>query len=180
LLPPCVGLGPASPSARRRWSVHPHVRGARGWPGLLRGPDRGPSPRAWGSEVTLCVVHRGERSIPTCVGLGTCHLVTEMTFTGPSPRAWGSVTGLGSAASEWRSIPTCVGLGGCGRGTRDRYSVHPHVRGARVLRVLLPALLAGPSPRAWGSVQLLLCGVALRRSIPTCVGLGRRRSGPRP
>src|SRR5699024_12457688 len=99
---------------------------------------------------------------------------------GRSPRAWGPEDGGGGLWAVARSIPTCVGLGTYRARMDPGAAVHPHVRGARVLRVLLPALLAGPSPRAWGSVQLLLCGVALRRSIPTCVGLGRRRSGPRP
>ncbi len=68
-IPTCVGLTP-----RREWSlprptVHPHVRGAHIWAGLLARGDTGPSPRAWGSRMVCTGCGATWRSIPTCVGL---------------------------------------------------------------------------------------------------------------
>src|SRR5699024_5707012 len=70
-IPTCVGLGFTIPVEVVFSSVHPHVRGA--WASIcsvLLWFD-GPSPRAWGLEYDPRPAGLVERSIPTCVGLGS-------------------------------------------------------------------------------------------------------------
>ena len=175
-IPTCVGLGSSRRGPHRKESVHPHVRGAWGEKPTTRLPGHGPSPRAWGLDISLCQATELDRSIPTCVGLGApkgcsqaparvhphvrgawCAACPHPHRTGgPSPRAWGLDQPHQRRDLAERSIPTCVGLGGpCGQDPgQDSDRVH------------------GPSPRAWGlatCMGLLLIGL---RSIPTCVGLG--------
>src|SRR5699024_5641149 len=99
------------------------------------------------------------------------------SYPGPSPRAWGLARVHHLPSHHRRSIPTCVGLGTAGRTGCGSGPVHPHVRGAWKRWWMLSSPVAGPSPRAWG---LGGAGDAVhhyRRSIPTCVGLGRRTLG---
>src|SRR5699024_2080646 len=77
-----------------------------------------------------------------------------------------------------RSIPTCVGLGDLHGAPAHWPPVHPHVRGAWTWSVGTGPEVDGPSPRAWGLDRPVDKGVRIDRSIPTCVGLGRRASGP--
>src|SRR5690606_26493121 len=95
-------------------------------------------------------------------------------FGGPSPRAWGSPHPAPWPARPGRSIPTCVGLTRVARGVSTDLTVHPHVRGAHILRRDLGALRRGPSPRAWGSHGQSVPLRGRGRSIPTCVGLTSR------
>src|SRR5699024_1712795 len=91
---------------------------------------------------------------------------------GPSPRAWGSVRRRTACGSGARSIPTCVGLGRRPEDPPEGAAVLPHVRGARLLIVVLDEAHTGPSPRAWGSGAGCGSSTTQGRSIPTCVGLG--------
>ncbi|AFR07090.1 hypothetical protein B005_4363 [Nocardiopsis alba ATCC BAA-2165] len=50
-------------------------------------------------------------------------------------------------------------------------AVHPHVRGAQMMRVSSSYCPCGPSPRAWGSAARTTTTRPSFRSIPTCVGL---------
>src|SRR5690606_5406649 len=70
---------------------------------------------------------------------------------GPSPRAWGSLPLGNLLRFSERSIPTCVGL--TPRPPRRPWwrTVHPHVRGAHWYSARTRRMVAGPSPRAWGS-----------------------------
>ena len=97
----------------------------------------GTSPRAWGLCVNFAWYLATYRFIPTCVGFMLGYWVLMMIPSGSSPRAWG----LCARPPSWR--------GSC--------SVHPHVRGAYVVK-----------PKGRGQ---------LARFIPTCVGFmsGRRR-----
>ena len=124
------------------------------WP---LGEARGPSPRAWGSQVNFPRAVSRIRSIPTCVGLtrrtrsatqphavhphvrgahAACSSAPSC-HTGPSPRAWGSQHKEPHSQCGARSIPTCVGL-----------------------------------------TQATKVGGSAGRSIPTCVGLTSSRSAP--
>src|SRR5699024_2470686 len=156
-IPTCVGLGSVSAFSENVGAVHPHVRGARERVRILRERRGGPSPRAWGSGRPPRGGGRIGRSIPTCVGLGLAADVAARTpavhphvrgarsrgraLLGrrgrPSPRAWGSVRRRSSWGRAARSIPTCVGLGWIPEAPPEGAAVHPHVRGARLLIVVL-------------------------------------------
>src|SRR5699024_6515903 len=149
-LPAGVGLGVSGVMPSPPAPVHPHVRGA--WDDRVqeRRSERGPSPRAWGlvhgPGGSVC----GQRSIPTCVGLGLARPprirrtpvppnvrgawvvggFLLLGHRGPSPRAWGLGLPTHARADTSRSIPTCVGLGLRRPRPRPRTAVHPHVRGA--------------------------------------------------
>ena len=89
---------------------------------------------------------------------------------GPSPRAWGLHKLRPHPHHQYRAIPTCVGT----TEVEGRYALrvegHPHVRGDYWTSDPDQAVVAGPSPRAWG---LLHHPGAIRprgRAIPTCVG----------
>src|SRR5699024_6196443 len=157
----------------------------------------GPSPRAWGSERPIRRRRLPDRSIPTCVGLGSVSAFSENVGAvhphvrgarervrvlvdrrgGPSPRAWGSGACPHSPRTSGRSIPTCVGLGSRSISRTWSTSVHPHVRGARPGGERGGADPRGPSPRAWGSGTRARSPRARCRSLPTCVGLGRLETG---
>ncbi len=194
-IPTCVGLTKAACPYRPAPPVHPHVRGAH-HPG--RGQIRGyggPSPRAWGSPSACGPLSLPSRSIPTCVGLTLtataradaapvhphvrgAHVALQHgmpAILGPSPRAWGSRSSRNSPTRGCRSIPTCVGLTRCGRSTGPGRTVHPHVRGAHIIKAACYDQTNGPSPRAWGSRPPGQDARPRRRSIPTCVGLTQPR-----
>ncbi|AAZ55620.1 hypothetical protein Tfu_1584 [Thermobifida fusca YX] len=101
------------------------------------------------------------------------HLGTPQRLVthGPSPRAWGSPLIQAPHIFRGRSIPTCVGLTCVVPVWVPVWAVHPHVRGAHILRSSVIARRTGPSPRAWGSQRGSAADTALPRSIPTCVGL---------
>ena len=131
----------------------------------------GPSPRAWGSHLYDQLANITPGSIPTCVGLTCQTRVSLCPDPGPSPRAWGSRKALAGAMRRPRSIPTCVGLTRPARLRDPAAPVHPHVRGAHGNRMTPTEAVAGPSPRAWGSLTERSLKNLRTRSIPTCVGL---------
>ena len=57
-------------------------------------------------------------------------------------------------------------------------TVHPHVRGDYRPALLVALGVHGPSPRAWGLRWPCLGRPGRGRSIPTCVGTTRCRTGP--
>ena len=109
------------------------------------------------------------RSIPTCVGT-----------TVPKP----------SRNTNPRSIPTCVGTTKQSATFGLNFPVHPHVRGDYGFTRRLTGTATGPSPRAWGLLEVAggveaeigpsprAWGLRVevpevplpKRSIPTCVG----------
>ncbi|AAZ55630.1 hypothetical protein Tfu_1595 [Thermobifida fusca YX] len=99
-------------------------------------------------------MRRDANAITAEDGEGTTHI----------PSATIGVLSLGSCA------PTGAAEGACA-------AAHPHVRGALYGHWTNLVDPTGPSPRAWGS----LCPPLMRgnglRSIPTCVGLSRRKPG---
>ncbi len=91
-------------------------------------------------------------------------------------------------ASRSRAIPTCVGTTVAGpRGSRPTHSGHPHMRGDYSKEGVVPEVIDGPSPHAWGLHLLSLSRKWWGRAIPTCVGTTRAAwaasktiSGPSP
>ena len=131
-------------------AVHPHVRGVYFGCG------------AHGSVI--------DWSIPTCVGFTRLPPLVRGQRPGPSPRAWGLRNDLIGFQERVRSIPTCVGFTGDTYDVDPRRPVHPHVRGVYFNSFTRPVHMDGPSPRAWGLLDIGLCPVVGGRSIPTCVG----------
>ncbi len=190
-IPTCVGLTVPTRGWRGCRSVHPHVRGAHVAGVVVGATDRGPSPRAWGSQPRHDADELVGRSIPTCVGLTVLRGRVRVTppvhphvrgahseytsassaCAGPSPRAWGSPRPEYPTTPPDRSIPTCVGLTPAAATLRRSDAVHPHVRGAHGGAAAPPRHRRGPSPRAWGSLGRVQDPTATERSIPTCVGL---------
>jgi len=149
-IPTCVRTTGAGSAAPAGIAVHPHVRGD-----YVPGYRLQPLPK---------------RSIPTCVGT-----TEELSSFRKSPSVHPHVRGdyfsspVSHMATFW-SIPTCVGT------TRKKVvgatavPVHPHVRGDYALRSIRQEVQDRPSPRAWGLRAHAEPGLALPRSIPTCVG----------
>ena len=92
---------------------------------------------------------------------------------GSSPRAWGKATGQASLRTPSRIIPTCVGKRARFRGFAHVQPDHPHVRGEKSVVYVVAINEGGSSPRAWGKVVFLPCGLRRVRIIPTCVGKRR-------
>jgi len=89
---------------------------------------------------------------------------------GSSPRAWGTSTQPVSDRTYLRFIPTGVGniLGSFALGYTS--AVHPHGRGEHFLLMFLIQVICGSSPRAWGTLLLVILRRLLIRFIPTGVG----------
>jgi len=152
--------------------------------------NRGPSPRARGSLLSMTFVDMDNGSIPACAGepleapnsghpsrvhprvRGGATGISSigMRLKGPSPRARGSLTGGHRAILLCGSIPACAGEPFGRRLDRDRCGVHPRVRGGAIMTkaVLIPD--EGPSPRARGSHRDRPFKDQSQRSIPACAG----------
>ena len=89
---------------------------------------------------------------------------------GPSPRAWGKLGSAKKIQGFNRSIPTCVGKILFLFLFSFYTPVHPHVRGENPVPLIQSSISFGPSPRAWGKFNVIICGAVVGRSIPTCVG----------
>ena len=156
----------------RSRSVHPHACGE-----LLRihrrsEPDRGSSPRLWGTQTLRKAGLEVFRFIPTLVGnssniffrsaavrvhphacgeLGGFE-ATSWAGTGSSPRLWGTRCSGTARRRGRRFIPTLVGNsylnpGGC----RDN-PVHPHACGELSPSRIFRNSVIGSSPRLWGTL----------------------------
>src|SRR5690606_29340417 len=75
--------------ARTRTPVHPHVRGAHTMRDFNKLLERGPSPRAWGSQGGRRWTNHSRGSIPTCVGL-TSRTTVSATLPAVHPHVRGA------------------------------------------------------------------------------------------
>ena len=89
---------------------------------------------------------------------------------GSSPRAWGLCSWHTRDDLSYRFISTCVGFMLSRSGRRDRFPVHPHVRGVYASSMAAWSASIGSSPRAWGLCWEYSWSAYARRFIPTCVG----------
>ena len=151
--------------------VYPHVCGEHSvaHTGMLA--LDGSSPRVWGTLTNAAGNGDYIRFIPTCVGniirqwwrrcglavhphvCGEhfCGVSLAGSFLGSSPRVWGTCLAPGSSYSPHRFIPTCVG-NIMTKGTYpDNSTVHPHVCGEHIVSPACTGILAGSSPRVWGT-----------------------------
>ena len=179
--------------ARPCW-VHPRVCGEASPSAVGTGTLLGPSPRVRGSRNRDRGAAVVPGSIPACAGKPasrrhreTCTWVHPRVCgeasrggvvlkadKGPSPRVRGSLGRLEHGAGQDGSIPACAGKpcespvsAGVGR-------VHPRVCGEADWRIYLDVVLAGPSPRVRGSLQVWRPFNSATGSIPACAGKPRR------
>ena len=139
------------------------------------------------------------RFTPACVGNAAAHpprrssrpvhprvcgergrsLLRAMAERGSSPRVWGTRGRAGRLSPPSRFIPACVGNADRRRPRDAPHTVHPRVCGERHQPDDRVRRGTGSSPRVWGTPQVGLPFLGLRRFIPACVGNARRseRSG---
>ena len=70
---------------------------------------------------------------------------------GSSPRAWGTLSTSATLWPEARFIPTGVGNTTSHLWLLQRSTVHPHGRGEHTYFYFIMGIMAGSSPRAWGT-----------------------------
>ena len=189
-IPTCVGKTPLAYSMYTVITDHPHMRGEN-WLMCRAGkPLFGPSPHAWGKHLRKTKTGGWKRTIPTCVGKtfrrrsgafrcpdhphmrGENSLASGLSARscGPSPHAWGKQRWGWCWRGSGRTIPTCVGK------TRKFCAMpapsadHPHMRGENTGDVDNVFAIHGPSPHAWGKLNLASRTLHVFRTIPTCVG----------
>ena len=192
-IPACAGNGPASVSPGRAPPVHPRVRGERLGAMVMSEPNFGSSPRARGTVAGGLGLVEPQRFIPACAGNGEAKKATTASqavhprvrgerrnttscsycLTGSSPRARGT-----APCSSWRCIgprfiPACAGNGPDPTKPQPGQSVHPRVRGERVVGLDVFDGGSGSSPRARGTGMGGLVRDRPRRFIPACAGNGR-------
>ena len=116
--------------------------------------------------------------IPTSVGSTYGNNVGSSTTQGSSPRAWGALLLYGRSRGLRGIIPTSVG-NTCGASRPCRWGRdHPHERGEHTVPVAPAGLLAGSSPRAWGTPRREGRAQPERGIIPTSVGNTSPRCPP--
>ena len=161
------------PDVQKRSAVHPHMRGADDVPG------------SWADYCS--------RFIPTCVGQMMRSIFDRSSSVGSSPHAWGRcgircvilTHAFGSSPHAWGRCVTARGIndnldgssphawGRCAQTAIhiDRFTVHPHMRGAdstpgcgeRSERRFIPTCVGQIVLKGWQPL-------GSTRFIPTCVG----------
>ena len=149
---------------------HPHGRGEKTQSRPSKSDQAGTSPRAWGEGGAGLAAAAQARNIPTGVGrrrpsrlrktMGTEHPhgrgekrpshSRRRLSHGTSPRAWGEGPMSSRFSSNSRNIPTGVGRRKCDEPLSTQVPEHPHGRGEKLHRKLIPMQEGGTSPRAWG------------------------------
>ena len=89
---------------------------------------------------------------------------------GSSPRTWGTVDYSNSVVVLVRFIPTHVGNSRPTALTWPMSTVHPHARGEQEFPARTHPILAGSSPRTWGTAKKVFSCISISRFIPTHVG----------
>ena len=156
-------------------SVHPRVCGELMLnPGTFAASD-GSSPRVWGTLSKYSGEISWGRFIPACVGNSwslvaktvspSVHprvcgelvpiLEIEEPTRGSSPRVWGTRCIALGVAFYPRFIPACVGNSAQTKDGSDLPPVHPRVCGELCNVSATRCLMAGSSPRVWGTLHYL-------------------------
>ncbi len=189
-IPACAGNAGHHVGGDQRRAVHPRVRGER--------PDifsedlmaYGSSPRARGTHLALLHRIEGSRFIPACAGNAAPRhrtrgrravhprvrgervptLPGRGLYGGSSPRARGTPSPATTGRNRNWFIPACAGNARWWAAMAVRSSVHPRVRGERVVvrNANIPPL--GSSPRARGTRRRARRPARRRRFIPACAG----------
>ncbi len=154
-----------------RWpSVHPRVRGEHHAVTCVRGSYTGSSPRARGTRmlsgwgISCPSVH------PRVRGEHISALFFVSSRRGSSPRARGTRDEPGVKIRIHRFIPACAGNTCIRRLTISPAAVHPRVRGEHANGNPAPRDMRGSSPRARGTLPLVVRVPGKPRFIPACAG----------
>ena len=158
---------------------------------LARAPPYGGSPpHAWGKDEHVVYSLSVRRFTPTCVGKSPGisspmsatsvhpHMRGEKVFiplvnaadNGSPPHAWGKGCVLLREVFLARFTPTCVGKSSCIRFHQYCRSVHPHMRGEKLVELNHCPSANGSPPHAWGKVRDEMRVLLMIRFTPTCVG----------
>ena len=189
-IPTCVGEPLAHSPSILMARVYPHVCGGTLCDTWINSLVSGLSPRVWGNHNRKFLPFEHCGSIPTCVG-EPCprwrglprpwvypHVCggtkgwrpQHELILGLSPRVWGNPSVKPYRSINDGSIPTCVGEPRKPVQQCQTKRVYPHVCGGTSLRIKLPSIQAGLSPRVWGNLESNRIAQSPLRSIPTCVG----------
>ncbi len=197
-IPTHVGNTSASYVSAGISSVHPHACGEHKPSSKAAQPDDGSSPRMWGTPDCEPVRSLSPRFIPTHVGNTLtiraserpapvhphacgehrCPPSARRPGCGSSPRMWGTLLHARLHALGHRFIPTHVGNTIGRQGLVERLPVHPHACGEHFIGRDRLEILAGSSPRMWGTPVGQGTGEHVARFIPTHVGNTRKTRRP--
>ena len=193
-IPACAGNAASASGSSPFQPVHPRVRGERATASALSVRLAGSSPRARGTllrdDGTLWL----NRFIPACAGNaprnqsasgdGAVHPRVRgerfgapffgLPLTGSSPRARGTRQHVIESGSPSRFIPACAGNATARRRPHRPSTVHPRVRGERIVTVETVDPIGGSSPRARGTHLVTCRHRLLPRFIPACAGNASR------
>ena len=193
IIPTHVGNSVPFTHPASRYSDHPHARGEQGPPLVIPAHILGSSPRTWGTGYITTQEQEPGRIIPTHVGNSapgksgcavrpdhphargeqeSCALTTCRVF-GSSPRTWGTAGVQDDIEGRVRIIPTHVGNSQTPASKFRVTSDHPHARGEQFLATNMSAIMAGSSPRTWGTELGDNTEALAQRIIPTHVGNSR-------
>ena len=189
-IPACTGN--ASPTAGTSWtsSVHPRIRGERGYWRISAEKSGGSSPHMRGTPRHAPVHGLHLRFIPACAGDvphsypipapaavhprmrgERCLLTEQFTQTnGSSPHARGTQRVCRGHHVPGRFIPACAGNASMDRTNWPVSPVHPRMCGERTYGVSLMAARNGSSPHVRGTLSRLPEETDEGRFIPACAG----------
>ncbi len=178
--------------------VHPHACGEHFFPFFDLYYFFGSSPRLWGTLHCAPYPVTVGRFIPTPVGNTPLpwprssplpvhpHACGEHSqgiqklnlYPGSSPRLWGTRLAASATRLCQRFIPTPVGNTFLCPLFLPENPVHPHACGEHRTRRMIALLVAGSSPRLWGTRINLYNPSEIPRFIPTPVGNTTCTPGP--
>jgi len=170
--------------------VHPHACGELTQEKPRKERAFGSSPRMWGTPPSSTGISAYTRFIPTHVGNSApstsdapsspvhphacgeliSYLRSITCSAGSSPRMWGTPTIAVPVLSLSWFIPTHVGNSFFIYISEKVLLVHPHACGELGVICRYPVVVAGSSPRMWGTLTRPRFGYNLRWFIPTHVG----------
>ncbi len=135
-----------------------------------RQPQTGSSPRARGTRNTTRLCPPANAVHPRVRGERWINRDEETIAGGSSPRARGTPIHRGDHRAECRFIPACAG-NAWANGLQPRLiTVHPRVRGERILIERRYYGPRGSSPRARGTPRAAPVAALRWRFIPACAG----------
>ena len=157
----------------------------------------GSSPHARGTQKETSDRRPGKRFIPACAGNAAnrsiafirtpvhprmrgercCLTPTRRPIPGSSPHARGTQQTKAGDPKLTRFIPACAGNAIVGAPGVGKSSVHPRMRGERLIPQRTSRFRIGSSPHARGTHQKRKPRTCRNRFIPACAGNAGQQSG---
>ena len=171
-------------------TVHPRMRGERCRLQILLRRPFGSSPHARGTPTVRATTNGRHRFIPACAG-NAGQRAAPFSDRSVHPRMRGERSGFGSrtpagngssphargtprkssqVARVARFIPACAGNAFTGELVASAHTVHPRMRGERVVALTRGVYGVGSSPHARGTLRAEPAHSGGRRFIPACAG----------